>query len=60
MTIHKLRKPRPVVLRGNCYDSSPAEKSHVAGDISGGKKLTKDVKGPKLNQGAEGDRKSVV
>lgn len=54
MTIHKLRKPKPVVPQGKFYDSSPIEKGDVAGEIPGGIKLTKEVKDPKLNQGDEG------
>lgn len=54
MTIHKLRKPRPVVPHGSFCDSSPVEKGHVTGEIPGGIKLTKEVKDPKLNQRTEG------
>ncbi|ELR04153.1 hypothetical protein GMDG_01457 [Pseudogymnoascus destructans 20631-21] len=53
LTIHKLRKPRPVVPHGSFCDSSPTEKGDVAGKIPG-IKLTKEVKDPKLNQRAEG------
>ncbi|OBT91175.1 hypothetical protein VE02_00265 [Pseudogymnoascus sp. 03VT05] len=54
LTIHKLRKPRPVMPHGRVNDSSPTEKGDVAGEIPGGIKLTKEVKDTKLNQRAEG------
>ncbi|OBT73036.1 hypothetical protein VF21_07739 [Pseudogymnoascus sp. 05NY08] len=54
LTIHKLRKPRPVMPHGRVNDSSPTENGDVAGEIPGGIKLTKEFKDTKLNQGTEG------
>ncbi|KFY22017.1 hypothetical protein V493_06914 [Pseudogymnoascus sp. VKM F-4281 (FW-2241)] len=48
LTIHKLRKPRPAVPHGSFYDSLQTKKGHVAGENSGGIKLT-EVKDPKIN-----------